>query len=233
VDRSDGQGMTVRLLLVRHGHVDFGSRTFTVSPRGRQWDPPLDRRGREQAERLAARLALMGHPAGVYVSPFRRCGETLEPYLRHSGLRATVLPDLGELFVGEWEGVSFEEIISADEEMARRFREQDPMFSLTPGGESGVELRARVIPAVEGCLAEAGDGSVLVVTHGGVINAYLGHVLDVKHDMFFLPDNTSFNTVLVEGDRREIRFLNDIRHLTHPAIFAPPPGGDPEDAAAS
>jgi probable phosphoglycerate mutase len=223
----------VRLLLIRHGHVDFGSRDFTASERGRQWDPPLDERGRGQADRLAARLALMDPPGGVFVSPLRRCRETLDPYLRQAGLQAEVLPDLGEVFVGEWEGVSFEEIISGDEELARRFREQEPMFGLAPGGESGTELRARVIPTIERCISRIGSGTALVCTHGGVINAYLGHVLGVDQDMFFLPDNTSFNTVLAAQDRREIRFLNDVRHLTDPAIFAPPAGMAPEDAAAS
>jgi probable phosphoglycerate mutase len=222
--------VSVRLLLVRHGRVDFdaiGGQHFYESPRGRQWDPPLDERGREQAQRLAARLTLMERPALVAVSPFRRCHETLVPFLQAGGIPdggRHVVDDLGEVFIGRWEGVRFEDIISGDEELARRFREQEPMFSLAPGGESGPELRARVVPAVEGLLDSVSDGVVLVVTHGGVINAYLGHVMGIEHDMFFLPDNGSINSVLVDGDRRELRFLNDVRHLTDPAVFAPPAG---------
>jgi len=224
--------MTLRLLLVRHGHVDFTSRAFRTSPRGRQWDPPLDDVGREQAASLTARLRLMARPAAVVVSPFARCRETIAPYLEETGLEAAIDEDLGEVFIGEWEGVRFEDVISGDEELARRFREQDPMFSLSPGGESGPQLRARVIPAVEAAIARAAGANeetptVLVVSHGGVINAYLGRVLDVPHDMFFLPENASINTVEVDGDARRIRFLNDVRHLTDPAVFAPPsPVGD-------
>ena len=219
--------MSVRLLLVRHGRVDFdalGDEHFLESPRGRQWDPPLDQRGREQADRLAARLMLMDPPAVLAVSPFRRCAETLAPFLdRGPALPAPeVMDELGEVFIGRWEGVRFEDIISADEELARRFREQEPMFSLAPGGESGPDLRARVVPAVEGILSSVRDGTVVIVTHGGVINAYLGHVMRIDHDMFFLPDNGSINTVLVDGGRRELRFLNDVRHLTDPSVFAPP-----------
>jgi broad specificity phosphatase PhoE len=51
------------------------------------------------------------------------------------------------------------------------------------------------------------------VTHGGVINAYLGHIMGVRHDMFFLPENASMNWVWMDGDEREMRFLNDIGHL--------------------
>jgi broad specificity phosphatase PhoE len=219
--------VSVRLLLVRHGRVDFEAMDdahFLQSPRGRQWDPPLDQRGREQAERLAARLTLMDAPVAIAVSPFRRCAETLAPFLDVATEvpAPEVLDDLGEVFIGQWEGVRFEDIISADEELARRFREQEPMFALAPGGETGPELRVRVVPAVERVLSNVRDGTVVMVTHGGVINAYLGHVMGIDHDMFFLPDNGSINSVLVEGDRRELRFLNDVRHLTDPAVFAPP-----------
>jgi len=63
------------------------------------------------------------------------------------------------------------------------------------------------------------------VTHGGVINAFLGHVLGIPHAMFFLPDNASINTVEVDGDARSVRFLNDGRHLTDPGVFVPPTRG--------
>ena len=216
--------MSVRLLLIRHGHVDWQRRDFTDSPRGRQFDPPLSDRGREQARKLAARLDLMDPPEVIVSSPFVRCLQTLAPYLEATGSEARTDPDLGEVFIGEWEGLGFEEIVAGDEEMARRFREQDPIFASAPGGESGQQLRARVVPAVERAVEGVTDGIVVVMAHGGVINAYLGHIMGIERDMFFLPENASINSVLVEGDLREMRFLNDVRHLTDPAIFGPPAG---------
>jgi probable phosphoglycerate mutase len=68
------------------------------------------------------------------------------------------------------------------------------------------------------------DGIVVIAAHGGVINAYLGHVMGIDRDLFFLPDHSSINTVLVDGARREMVFMNDVRHITDPAIFAPPAG---------
>jgi 2,3-bisphosphoglycerate-dependent phosphoglycerate mutase len=216
--------MSARVLLIRHGTVDFESRDFRIAPRGRQWDPPLGDAGLEEVRRLTARLLIMEPPAGIYVSPFRRCRQTLDPYLQEAGLAATVLDDLGEVFIGQWEGMRFEDIVSGDEELARRFREQDAMFSMAPGGETGEQLRARVVPAVEGAIERAGGGAVVVVTHGGVINAYLGHVMRIDEDMFFLPDNASISTVIAQGAERRVKFLNDVRHLTDPAVFTPPAG---------
>ena len=214
--------MRNRLLLVRHGKPDFDSKDFFETPRGRQWNPGLHQQGHEQARALAARLAVMDAPSRVFVSPFRRCRETIQPFLDLTGTTAEVVDDIGEVFVGSWEGMSFEQIVSGDEELARRFREQEAMFSMAPGGESGAQLRARVLRALQDILSKAEGGVVLVVTHGGVINAYLGHVLGLDQDMFFLPDHASINTVRVEDGRAEIRFLNDVRHLTDPALFVPP-----------
>jgi hypothetical protein len=39
--------------------------------------------------------------------------------------------------------------------------------------------------------------------------------------MFFLPNNASISTVVAEGSNRRVKFLNDVRHLTDPAVFAP------------
>jgi broad specificity phosphatase PhoE len=212
-----------RLLLIRHGQSDFDSKDFRTSPRGKQWDPRLSDVGREQAKALAARLVLMDPPAAVVTSPFRRCLETIRPYAQRAGISPATDEAVGEVFIGEWEGLSFEEIVSGDEELARRFRDSEPMFSLAPGGESGEELRRRVVPAVEAILKRSPRGSVVVVTHGGVINAYLGHLLGVEEDMFFLPENASINIVLADEGRRRMRFLNDTRHVTEPRLFVPPP----------
>ncbi len=216
--------MKVRILLIRHGTVDFESQAFRETTLGRQWDAPLSDAGEEQAQRLTARLLMMEAPGGVYVSPFRRCRQTLQRYLRETRLQADVEDDLGEVFVGQWEGMRFEDIVSGDEELARRFRDQEAMFSMAPGGETGEQLRARVVPAVERAIERAGDGALVIVTHGGVINAYLGHVMGIDQDMFFLPDNASISTVLAEGRSRRVKFLNDVRHLTDPAVFTPPAG---------
>jgi probable phosphoglycerate mutase len=218
-----GEAVTERFLfLIRHGRSDLSSTEMTTTPRGRQWDPSLGAEGREQAELLARRLALLPAPAAVYCSPFRRCRETVAPYVRLTGSEVTYVDDLGEAYIGEWEGRSFEEILGGDAEMLRLYRDQEPMWHLAPGGEAPEAFRRRVVAAVDEILAKHSDGNVIAVAHGGVINAYIAPILGLHDsDMFFLPENTSVNTVIVDGDERRVRFLSDIRHLTEPAFFAP------------
>ena len=60
---------------------------------------------------------------------------------------------------------------------------------------------------------------MLVFAHGGVINAYVGDLLGLRQEMFFLPENTSLNSVDLDGGTRTVRFLNDVLHLTDPLFF--------------
>jgi broad specificity phosphatase PhoE len=209
-----------RLTLIRHGRVDFASRDFTKTPRGRQWDPPLGDEGRRQADLLSTELLSHEPPAALYCSPLRRCLETVAPYASAAGIDAITDEDLEEVFVGDWEGEAFEDILDSDEEVARRFHMREPLWTLSPGGERGADFRARVVTAVERILDAQPDGDITAIVHGGVINAYVMHVLGiVDRDMFFLPENTSLNIIAIGGTERRIQFINDIRHLTGPRGF--------------
>jgi probable phosphoglycerate mutase len=209
------------LYLIRHGRSDESSSDLATTPRGPQWDPPLDERGREQAELLTRRLLLMDRPSAIYCSPLRRAKQTIAPYAERTGLGVVYDPDLMEAHVGDWENKTFEEILTSDEEMLPRFRNQEAIWHRAPGGETLASLRGRVGEAIERILALHLEGNVLAVVHGGVINAYVAPILGLEQEMFFLPDNTSINSVVVDGEERRVRFLNDVRHLTDPTLFLP------------
>jgi probable phosphoglycerate mutase len=213
--------MTERILyLIRHGLSDFDSRDFAATPRGRQWDPPLSQTGRDQAELLAKRLLSMKpQPVAVYSSPMRRARETVAPYAEAAGVDVVFEDDLAEGYVGEWEGKPFEEILASDERLLQRVRNQEPIYSHAPGVEDIGPFRARVKGVIEGLIGRHADGNVVVVCHGGVINAYVAPLLGVDHEMFFIPENTSMNSVIVDGDVRRVRFLNDYLHLSDPGLF--------------
>ena len=208
------------LYLIRHGRSDFDSSEMSATARGEQWDPPLSEEGRRQAQLLAARLRVMelDRPT-VYCSPLRRTRETVAPFAEASGIDVVFDHELIEAHIGGWEGLPFEEIIASDVDLVHRIRNQQAVWLKAPGGESESDFRTRVVGAVDAILTKHPDGDVVVVAHGGVINAFCGHVLDVPSGMFFLPENTSINSVVVAGDRRTVRFLNDIAHLTDPQLF--------------
>ena len=215
--------MSRLLYLIRHGRSDFGSREMSTMPRGDQWDPPLSEEGRRQSELLAIRLRVMElQPSAVYCSPLRRARETVAPYAEAAGLEVTYDEELIEAHIGGWEGLPFEEIVSSDTELVRLVVNQQPIWHRSPGGETMPEFRVRVVTAIEGILGNHPEGDVVIVAHGGVINAYCGEVVGLPNEMFFLPENTSINSIVLEGERRIVRFLNDVAHLTDPKLFEGP-----------
>jgi broad specificity phosphatase PhoE len=208
------------LYLIRHGRSDFDSGEMSATARGDQWDPPLSEEGRRQAHLLAVRLQVMElDPVAVYCSPLRRARETVAPYADAAGVDVVFDDDLIEAHIGGWEGLPFEEIVASDADLVHRIRNQQAIWSRAPGGESERDFRGRVVSALDSILASHPVGDVVVVAHGGVINAFCGEVLGLPSAMFFLPENTSINSVVVDGDRRTVRFLNDIAHLTDPQLF--------------
>ncbi len=161
-----------RLLLARHGQsVSNAVRRF----QGAQ-DVALSPLGVRQAEalRLAVGRRRITH---VYASPLERARRTAEIARTGLALPMTVVDDLRELSLGEWEGFTVEEIRTQPGDPYARWV-RDPVRCLPPGGEPLADVQARVLRAVEGIAAAHPNGDdVLIVSHGGVISALLAHWL--------------------------------------------------------
>jgi probable phosphoglycerate mutase len=209
-----------RLYMIRHGRASHRSSAEAITGRGRVADPPLDAVGLEQAQILTRRLLKMPPPAGLYVSSLTRARQTIAPFEAVAGRVATVVEDLEEWYGGDWEFKEFEDLLVEHPEMPERILRQDPLFFLAPGSEPQDVFQHRVAGAVEASIAAHPEGDVWIVCHGGVINAYVGALLGIRdQEMFFLPPNTSLNTVRVTGDDRSVWFLADDTHLTQPELF--------------
>lgn len=161
-----------RLLLARHGQsVSNAVRRF----QGAQ-DVALSPLGIRQAEAL--RVAVGRRPiAHVYASPLERARRTAEIARAGLALPMTVVDDLRELSLGEWEGCTVEEIRTRPGDPYTRWV-RDPVRCLPPGGEPLADVQARVLRVIEGIAAAHPNGDdVLIVSHGGVISALLAHWL--------------------------------------------------------
>jgi probable phosphoglycerate mutase len=71
-----------------------------------------------------------------------------------------------------------------------------------------------VVDCVERVVAETRSQRVAVICHGGVINAYLGHVLGIERPLWFEPRYASIHRVAASRDGvRSIVSLNETAHL--------------------
>ena len=93
-----------------------------------------------------------------------------------------VVSDLEELGVGEWEGLTFDEIRRRFPE-EYRLRGEDPVRHLIPGGENPLACRDRAMSAVHQLLRET-QGDIAIVSHAGVNRLLLCTLLDRELQTF-------------------------------------------------
>jgi probable phosphoglycerate mutase len=202
-----------QVILIRHGEQYVPD--YRAGPVGDTFDPPLSERGERQAELVGLRFSTQRVDA-VYSSPLRRALETGRQVARHHRLEPTVWDDLREveIFRGVPANKPAAEFIGADLLAGIRQRMlYERSWDVYPYSESSHEFRKRTVNAIEAIIA-ANEGKRVVVTcHGGVINAYIGHIIRSPFDMFFRPAHTSVNVIAAAEGFRALHSLNDIHHL--------------------
>ena len=131
----------------------------------------LTEEGRRQAHTAAAALAPITFDR-VVTSGLARTMETAA--IVAPGIEAEARYELREIESGELRGVAPEAV---HELMATAFRGVVPLDTRFLGGESIDALFDRVLPEVDALLADPAWDVLLLVLHGGVNRAILGHAL--------------------------------------------------------
>ena len=164
---------TRRLYLIRHGHTNGDKRCISAT------DLPLDDFGEHQANNLG-RWAADKSLTAVYSSPLNRAVATAGQL----GLPVTTRENLREVNVGEWEGLSFEEIkIKYPGDFIKRGGH--PGTSAPTGGESIHDAGQRLLACLRGIIDES-HGDIAVVAHGGANRGALSQLLGRDSDEVLL-----------------------------------------------
>jgi broad specificity phosphatase PhoE len=162
-------GTPVRILLARHGET-----VFNVERRYQgQSDSPLTERGVEQARELA-RMLRDERVAAVYSSDLGRAIETALVVAVPHGLQVCADPRLREVDVGDWTGLSHEELAASDGER-RRAWETQPSTVRLPRGEALVEVQARALRFFSERMPPYAGQTVVVITHGAISQSIIVH----------------------------------------------------------
>lgn len=216
-DRLDQRDFTpppgsVVVTLVRHGQTIAAERDRLFDLLDGQGDPPLSDRGRRQAVATAARL-VAAQPTAIFVSSLRRTSQTAAPLAAALGVEPTVEPDLREVFLGEWEGGRYRFEAAARNPLVGAVYETGTHDSI-PGAELDRDFRVRVERAFRRIAAEHSDGHVVIVSHGGAINALLSVLTGAPSTTFGAISNCGISQVVDLGPRVVLRSFNDTSHLT-------------------
>jgi len=168
-----------RLILVRHGDTgDHLRRRYIGST-----DIPLSIQGRRQAAALKKMFG-RGLPDIRLSSPLIRCRETAGILTEGIPGGFKVDPDLREIDFGQWEKMTFSEILAASPDDVARWTDFDPDFTF-PRGEAIRDFQDRLKRFAE-TLADTDADSVLAVTHGGVIRFLICRFLQLAPWQYIL-----------------------------------------------
>lgn len=201
--------MITTLYLIRHGETDANVAGVWQG----STDSSLNARGQAQAQALAQRIARERLPIRViYSSPLQRAHQTARAIAQALGDVPIVLdPGLAEYHLGDWEGLSYQEL--RDEKHFWQRMAQDPDFT-PPGGESPRQFAERLVASFQGIVQAHPDETVAVVGHGGALATALAMLLD--HDgaawRQYQMANAALSKLIFDPAPR-LDFFSDVSHL--------------------
>jgi alpha-ribazole phosphatase len=183
-----------RLILIRHGETDWN-----VDGRWQgHADIPLNERGRAQAERIAQSLSGVEF-AAIYSSDLARARQTAEVLSQVVRLPVQTDARLREIDQGAWQGLKLVEIEAQYAEAFHR-RRQSPLTVAPPGGETVMQVRTRVLAAIQDILSAHPCQTVAVVSHGFALALILTHYrgIEIERVWELIPKNGEINTLELE-----------------------------------
>ncbi|MDK9706213.1 MAG: histidine phosphatase family protein [Desulforhopalus sp.] len=191
------------IYLIRHGEITQERPRRFVG----QKDLPLTEQGLEQASSLADFLAAQAIDR-VACSPLSRCRETARIIGQRLGVVPQIFPDLREIALGAWEGLSVAEVKvrfpGCYEARGTNLAGFRPM-----GGESFVDLHRRVWPVFES-IALGGEERMAIIAHAGVNRVILCRILRIafKNLLGLDQDYGCLNTIHHDGKGYSVTAVN-------------------------
>ena len=204
------------LILIRHGETDWNRELRFQG----QVDVPLNAVGHEQARRLGSRLA--GEAADLLVcSDLIRTQQTALPISQQrlqplAQAHAILNPELREQNFGVVDGMRVGEIQAQHPQAWAQWTRFDADYAFA-GGESTRQFHARIMAAVRALVLAHAQRTLVVVTHGGVLDMIYRTALALPLSGPRQSDipNAALNRVRIEGDSIEILSWADTQHLAN------------------
>jgi probable phosphoglycerate mutase len=198
------------LVLIRHGETAMNRELRFQG----QVDVSLNEVGHVQAGRIAARMA--GEKAdAVYVSDLLRACQTADPIARELSISYVKEQGLREQDFGRVDGMKVEDIQREHPQAWAGWLRFEQDFAM-PEGESTRRFHARVMAAVQRLVAAHPGETVVIVTHGGVLDMIYRTARSLGLDgprQSEIP-NAGLNRIRVRDGRFEIVAWADTRHLS-------------------
>lgn len=205
--------MSTKLLIVRHGQTDWNSSSRFQG----HTDVPLNAVGLAQAQAISRRLSVE-RPAAIYSSDLQRAWQTAQIIQQALPAEARcpliAEPRLREMCFGEWEGLTYSEI-QARQHRQLEIWKSDLEHTAPPGGETLLDLKARVQAAYQDILQAHAEATVILVAHGGPLQMLIALALGLPPGRYWQVQlsNASLSELNIYPEGAILNLLNCTEHL--------------------
>ncbi|SEA20218.1 alpha-ribazole phosphatase [Selenomonas ruminantium] len=199
-----------KVIFIRHGQTEWN---VTGRYQG-QSDVKLTEDGKKQAEKLADNFPVAKVDA-IYASDLCRAMVTAETIAAKFGLKVQAEPAFRELSFGDWEGLTYQQIVDKWEEAMANFLQRPDILEI-PGGESFPAVQQRAMKRLNELIEKHDGQTIVVVAHGAVLRTMLTAALHMPLQYLWSirQFNTAVNIVRYDADANPtVELLNSTAHL--------------------
>ncbi len=201
----------MKVYLLRHGQTEWNVM--------KKWqgntDIELNSMGISQAENVAKRFENR-KVSKIYASNLSRAKKTAEVIREkafNNEVEFFIENDLAEIKLGEWEGLTYEDVSTKFEEHYKKWSTSEDV-EVGFGVENYYQLQQRAFNIFTKICSENSE-DILIVSHGAWIKALVCKILNLplEHKNKFEIGNTSITTIEVTEKGFFIKTLNDTDHI--------------------
>ncbi|MEO6873209.1 MAG: histidine phosphatase family protein [Opitutaceae bacterium] len=199
-----------RFILIRHGETEWNA----VNREMGQLDSPLTARGLEQADRVAERLATVPFDV-LYSSDLGRAVQTATAVARKCAHTIVFDVRLRERHMGIFQGLTADESEARFPQDRAAYHRKDGNYVI-PEGESAEQRQRRTVVCLDEIAQRHVGGTVVIITHGGILMGFFEHVLGLPHGAGarFRRPNAAWNEFTRDETGWVLETWGDVSHLS-------------------
>jgi broad specificity phosphatase PhoE len=190
------------IYLTRHGETEWNEKKLIQG----HTDIPLNTKGKEQAKLLGKQLKDIDFDV-VFSSDLLRAANSAEIIIKEKEMTVIKIKALRERFFGRFEGKSLDEMRKAFGEVMLVTKEKQKKLKIYDV-ENDEEIITRLIPFMKKTAKQYIGKKILMVTHGGLLRAFLSYV---NYEVPEYSDRPMKNTgyLIIESDGNKFEIIEE------------------------
>lgn len=191
------------IYILRHGETEYGKEKRYLG----HTDCKLSKEGKEQSKYLASIFANNKITIdNIFSSDLIRCKDTIK--IVFPNMKVTLLEQLREINMGDWDGLTFDEVKKKYAEDYKKRGENIREF-IPRNGESFLQCQNRAV-AIFKHIINSTEGNIAICSHAGFIRTLLCNILNKDLvDMFNIRLNYGcVNIITVDGNNIFVEGIN-------------------------